>query len=115
MSVLSPQLDRALDFALLTNGGGVAAWMTWAGWQMHVGCDRCAGDARAALCWGRAGCHGYEAGCGCSVCAQQQLLAEAQFAVSTAALDRTGVITSLRAELAGVVTQIESSNDRSAG
>jgi hypothetical protein len=112
---LTVELELALNFATLTNGGGVRPWMRWPGWVLHVGCDRCAGDGKAAPCWGREACHGYDTGCGCSACAQRQAFAEARF-LQGAALGLGGTdVGVLRAELAAIDAQIEPSDDRRAG
>lgn len=66
-----PRLDRAVEFAMLANRGGVQDWMLWDGWLLHVGCGLCAGGADAG-CWGRADCHGYGNDCGCRDCAETQ-------------------------------------------
>ncbi len=72
------RFDREVAFARMTGERFVRVWMRWQGWQMHIGCDRCAGDGPAAPCWGLAECHGYEHGCGCSSCAALQAAQEAE-------------------------------------
>lgn len=70
MTPMTPQLERAVVFAAMTNRGGVQAWMLWPGWVQYVGCHRCSGDGPAAVCWGVEGCHGYAEACGCAECAE---------------------------------------------
>lgn len=113
------EFELALTFARLTNRGGVQVWMRWGGWSTHVGCDRCVGDGRAAACWSLAGCHRYASGCGCDVCALQQLDDERmerafELAALAGLLDLPGVVP-LRDELAAVGAQIDQSDHRRAG
>ena len=48
------------------------AWVRWPGWTLWPGCDRCLGDPLTAgpmePCFGKAACHGLDAGCGCVQC-----------------------------------------------
>ena len=94
------EFELAVAFARLTNRGGVQVWMRWPGWSLHAGCDRCVGDGPDAPCWGVAGCHGYDRGCGCEICALLQLEDErAQAAGERAVLAEPLDVGPLRREL----------------
>ncbi len=108
------ELELAVSFALLMNHGGAQPWMRWSGWVLHIGCDHCVSEGKFASCWERAACHGYDRGCGCSACTQQQVLAEA-LSDRAAPVSLGGAdIVALRRELADVDAQI-GSPDRRAG
>lgn len=53
-------------------GTEVEEWMLWDGWENWVGCEWCREGGPDAECWGFAGCHGYERGCGCRYCVEQE-------------------------------------------
>lgn len=110
MTVLALDLIQALEFAALTNRGGVQPWMRWEGWRLHVGCDVCASDGAAASCWGAQRCHRYESGCGCAECAERQARDEAAGRGVLRALTHAGKV---RAASGGVLT--EQSKERSIG
>lgn len=59
---------RRAEDLLRATGSSLETWMLWAGWCRHVGCDECFTEGTAAACWGVAGCHGYDRGCGCVEC-----------------------------------------------
>jgi hypothetical protein len=63
---------RARGFARLAGVTAIEAWMCWAGWQLHIGCDSCIALGPDSSCWGRAGCHSYRRCCGCVHCAERQ-------------------------------------------
>jgi len=63
---------KAQEFASGTNNGVIEDWMLWDGWGGHVGCEACGLSQKESNCWGKAYCHGYENGCGCKECIEEE-------------------------------------------